>query len=333
MNAKLSLAIAVAMLKRPSWTPIFMSSLLLAGGGPAAVADVPVGRFVDPKPVAGLASSNEDSGVYLSPDELTIYFHSNEVIGGKKHIWMATRASRTAPFGEAEKLPSPINLEGVSSRYPYLSPDGSDLYFASTGQLGGRGGVDIWVSARDTMADAWGEPVKLGANINTSENEWAPELSTDQLTIYFRKRDLYVATRSSVDDQFGPALPLDNINTRADEGSPSISTDGLTLFYFRHDFDAGVPVDLWVSTRPSLDEPFSNPMKLDDFSLGSNINSFAGDFEPHISRDWPALGSKLYFSVFIAEGDWDIYEATWVPEPTSILLLLPAALAMCWRRR
>jgi hypothetical protein len=55
-------------------------------------------------------------------------------------------------------------------------------------------------------------------------------------------------------------------------------------------------------------------MDVNELGLGElNVDNTA-EFSPFISRDWPAAGSKLYFAKAFVETDWDIYEATWVPE-------------------
>ena len=78
-----------------------------------------------------------------------------------------------------------------------------------------------------------------------------------------------------------------------------------------------------MATRSSIDEPFSNPMNLNDFSLGSNVNtSGATEWTPYISRDWPTYGSKIYFGRAEVWEDFDIYEATWVPEPSTAMLAM-----------
>jgi hypothetical protein len=79
----------------------------------------------------------------------------------------------------------------------------------------------------------------------------------------------------------GPA-----INTAANEQHPAISKDGLSL-YFGSDRPGGLGgLDIWVSRRASLDDPWGAPE-----DLGPNINSTANDLAPAFSPD----RHRLYF--------------------------------------
>lgn len=64
---------------------------------------------------------------------------------------------------------------------PFVSPDGSSLYFSSN-MPGGAGGTDIYVSQR-SYDGSWGTPVNLKA-LNTPGNERTPVLGNDQ-SFYF----------------------------------------------------------------------------------------------------------------------------------------------------
>ena len=68
-----------------------------------------------------------------------------------------------------------------------------------------------------------------------------------------------------------------------------------------------------IATRPTKDDAFGDPVALDDFGLGSEINSSVGSsWHPVVSADWPADGSKLYYTGFgNVHSDWEVYEATW----------------------
>lgn len=65
--------------------------------------------------------------------------------------------------------------------HPYITPDGSRIYFVSD-RPGGKGGTDIWYC--DMAGDDWGEPKNLGSKINTPGNEMYPFVSGDS-TLYF----------------------------------------------------------------------------------------------------------------------------------------------------
>lgn len=61
-----------------------------------------------------------------------------------------------------------------SSGHPAITPDGLTLYFVSNNPAG-HGGTDIWKCHRDSAnTDKWSEPINLGSNINTAQNEMFP---------------------------------------------------------------------------------------------------------------------------------------------------------------
>ena len=88
-------------------------------------------------------SISQDLHPCLSTDGLILFFNSKRSGGyGKGDLYITRRASRSDPWEEAVNLGPLVNssaLEGV----PFISADGSTLYFDS-GRTGGYGGQDIW---------------------------------------------------------------------------------------------------------------------------------------------------------------------------------------------
>ena len=77
-------------------------------------------------------------------------------------------------------LPEPLfffDADTVNEGQPYLTPDGTSLYFASDAP-GGYGGKDIYV-AQKQAGGTWGEPKNLGPAINTEGYEGFPFISAD----------------------------------------------------------------------------------------------------------------------------------------------------------
>jgi hypothetical protein len=65
-----------------------------------------------------------------------------------------------------------------------IRTDGLELIFTSD-RPGGLGGLDLWLSTRDTTRDLWTEPINLGPPVNGALNERSPALSTDGKTLFF----------------------------------------------------------------------------------------------------------------------------------------------------
>ncbi len=90
---------------------------------------------------------------------------------------------------------SPINLGPVvntpfAERTPFLHPDGRTLYFSSDGH-GGLGMLDVYKTVRlqeDSWTE-WSEPVNLGRQINTADDDLDFTISTSGTMAYFSSSD------------------------------------------------------------------------------------------------------------------------------------------------
>ena len=124
----------------------------------------------------------------------------------------------------------------------------------------------------------------------------SPSISTDGLSLYADSQqsggyggyDLYVFTRDTIHDDWSAPVNLGlPISSSYGDGNPDISADGLTLF-----FNSGRPGgrgggDMWLATRATTDEPWSEPV-----NLGPPINGPYDDVHPSISAD----GLSLFFA-------------------------------------
>jgi len=171
----------------------------------------------------------------ISSDGLDLYFASwDDWI-----LRVCKRSSKDAPWSSPEKIGPPVGSDepalavGSNDAWsPDISVDGLSLYFAST-RVGGYGSGDIWVTTRLTVEDPWGEPMNLGANVNSSINEGFASISADGLTLVFNRgfRTMCATTRKSIDDDWGPAVILPFNNPPGNFHSPTLSPDGSTLYF------------------------------------------------------------------------------------------------------
>jgi hypothetical protein len=189
---------------------------------------------------------------------------------------------------------TPTSIGWGPSSSPSVSTDHLSLYVTSFGF--GFGDFDIWVHTRETIHDDWPDPVNLGPTINTTRSdEGHADISADGLTLFFVSRrpgghgyaDIWLTTRPTTDEPWSEPVNLGpTINGPYWDSGPSVSTDGLSLF-FRSDRPGGYgDSDIWVSTRETINDPWSEPA-----NLGPIVNSPSGDFAPDISSD----GLKLLF--------------------------------------
>ena len=148
----------------------------------------------------------------------------------------------------------------------------------------------------------FGEATDLGPTINTSSGAGSPSFSNDSLVMYFDSEnrpggyggfgiwggfDIWVATRKTVDDDWGTPVNLGSpVNISGRDGCPCISSDGLTLYFDSIRPGGSGSNDLYVATRRSTSEPWSEPV-----NLGPQVNSAFMDYFPEVSPD----GLLLYF--------------------------------------
>jgi hypothetical protein len=224
----------------------------------------------------------------------------------------------------------PQDLGLGSGGYISVSGDGLELYFMST-RSGGLGDEDLWVSTRQSTADPWGPPVNAQA-LNSSCREAFPSISADGLTLYFSDffygpdrpggtggHDLWMSTRAVPNAPWSAPVNMGTpFNSANQDVSPTISHDGLT-FIFASDRPGGSGgYDLWMCTRPTLQDPWGPPV-----NMGPILNSGSHDYYGNLSPD----GRVLFF-----ESNRSGSYAGWmttrksIDDPWELPTLLPAPL-------
>ena len=191
-----------------------------------------------------------------------------------------------------------------SGRYsdidPFVTPDGSRLYFSSIRPVDGvlRGDVDIWYVERTPAG--WGEPTRLGPEVNGPADELYASASA-RGDLYFAVGpaapapnvdwDIYTAARAG--RGFAGRQPIAAVNTdlpfepqnpTADwEFNPEVSPDGRTLVFTSLRPGGHGYGDLYVSHARRGE--WSTPE-----NLGPAVNTKADEFHPTLARD-----GNLYF--------------------------------------
>jgi hypothetical protein len=101
---------------------------------------------------------------------------------------MSTRPSIDESWSEAVNLGPVIN--GVESEgSPDVSADGLALVFESRREVS-HGVGDLWMSTRTSIDEPWGEPVNLGAEVNTPTWDAGPEFAINDTVLFFSTRGL-----------------------------------------------------------------------------------------------------------------------------------------------
>jgi len=220
-----------------------------------------------------------------------------------------TRLVFSTPTNLGRVVNSPLADEAFC-----ISADGLELCFWSD-RPGGHGDGDIWITKRMTTDGNWDAPKILGPSDNTLDSKIFSSLSPNGLELYFSDwrsyrvtgvmtHDLWVRTREKISDPWGvPANLGPTVNSTFGEALPYVSRDGLSL-YFTSNRPGGLGGgDIWVTTRPSILDPWTQPI-----NLGPPVNTSYHDGSPRLSGD----GSTLYFysSRPSGYGDTDLWQVS-----------------------
>ena len=274
------------------------------------------GSFGDVKQVAGLEQSGHwDVPTYISDDGLTIFLSTTRggtppLSANSMDLYSATRPSVSEPFSVPVR--QDLSRNGIGEQAQTLSADGLTTYY-TIDRNAGNTNFQTWSATRDTIDGEWNVPARL--DIANGFSTRTARISQDELTLYFAASEgrmsqsnlpeLYKVERASPEDPFEQAEPL---GLRG--GNPTVSSDELAIIYNRG--SNPVTEKSLIATRESKDDPFGEPVELNDFGLGSQLRGAVG--WQVISPDWPADGSKLYYSgtsTPFDPGSYEIYEATW----------------------
>ena len=214
-------------------------------------------------------------------------------------------------FGTPTNLGETVN--SLNGGGPSISADGLSLFFDSDRE-GGYGSFDIWMTTRESIQEAWGEPVNLGPTVNTSSIDGTQGISPNGLELYFASSrpgrvggsgwnafDIWVTTRETIDDEWGIPVNLGStINSSSLDWGASITSDGLEL-YFESNRPGGFGQgDIYVSTRATKENGWEQSI-----ILGPPVNTSFSDCDPSISVD----GLVLFFGSDRpgGSGSWDLW--------------------------
>ena len=197
-------------------------------------------------------SARGEGHPHVSRDGCELFFHTSDGLGDylTSRIMVSRRSQPEDPWGEAEELPWPIN-SGDGESEPSLSPNGLELYFDSR-RPGFGFNVNILVARRASKNTPFGEPELFEAGAGSSH------ISHDGLHVFFGSsrapsfgaEDIFVRSRSSVDDEFGPSVHLPApINSPVAEYGYATSPDG--MLYFSRLQDTPFASTIWKVQLPS----------------------------------------------------------------------------------
>jgi hypothetical protein len=187
-------------------------------------------------------------------------------------------------------LGAPINSPSGDFA-PNISIDGHLLFFSSD-RPGGHGGSDIYMSRRDNPnEDGWDAPVNVGPELNTADNEQAPNYHQNAEegagNVYFNRgnavlnqADLYYASVSRDRVGHGPVVFVTELNLAGfNEQAASLRHDAKEIFFFSNRPGGQGGIDIWTSTRQNANDSWSPPANV------VSLNTPAFDGTPNLSFD------------------------------------------------
>jgi hypothetical protein len=153
----------------------------------------------------GVNSLSTDAGPsYFDNDEVGVpqlYFNSNR-LNGSGSIYVSEQAA-DGSFGPAVLV---LELSLGDGNRASIRHDGREIFFTSTRPGSIANSADLWVATRETVFDAWSEPINLGSTVNGELLDVQPYISADRETLFFASTrpggfgstDLYMSTRTKL---------------------------------------------------------------------------------------------------------------------------------------
>lgn len=180
----------------------------------------------------------------FDPQDIKVYYVSDGGHGGDQDIIFSGKKDDEEKYwGKGQSAGHEVN-SSYHEGSVYMAPDGQTMYFSSQGHSS-IGGFDIFVSYRDKQG-LWGEPVNLGAPINSPYDESYFTISANGKYAYFSSNrvggsggmDIYKATFwgepkkpiVNTEDHLIASLTAPVVNTYVPQSVEVSERNSLTVF-------------------------------------------------------------------------------------------------------
>lgn len=210
--------------------------------------DDATGKWTEAEPVKGsLNSEGHDASLSISPDGKQIFIYKNEKEVTRSGDIFYSTLGKNDKWTAPKTLPSAINSSYFESSAS-LSADGKTLYFVSERRVKDAvGNGDIYMVQKIDKT-TWGEPVNLGAVVNTVEDEVSVFIHPDGKTLFFSSKghnsmggyDIFKTVRNDKGIWSKPENLGYPINSVGDDLHFVLTTDNKTAYYSALNSEKGI---------------------------------------------------------------------------------------------
>jgi len=138
----------------------------------------------------------DNSIIYLSKDNNQIFFSSYGEDGTKGKEIFTTNRLENGEFSKPVSLGAPVNTD-FDEDYPFLHPNGKDLFFCSKGH-NSMGGYDVFKTTYNEATKKWSEPENLDFPINTPDDDILFVTDSSEKQAYFSSARASITGKTEV---------------------------------------------------------------------------------------------------------------------------------------
>ncbi len=249
-------------------------------GAPSCDPLQPFGTHV---PMDALNTEDGEGAARVTADGKTLYFGRGTFDWSELRV--ASRESESDPFESSSVLMSTATAP-TTGVYGYGGASVTEDQLTMVFGCFRAGSWDVCSSSRSSTLGSWSTPQVI-ESVSTTGPDMDPTIRFDGLELFFARGGapgdpvfIMVATRPSLADDFGAPALVAALREGGDR-NPTLSHDGLTLYFssVRANEHHQGWLDIWKTTRPSLDGDWGDPVIVPDLSSPYNdaLGSLSAD--------------------------------------------------------
>lgn len=147
-------------------------------------------RWKTPIEFDGRLKVTEIASHFFINDEETMIYFSRRTSRGDLDLYQTTYNSGTSSWSDPIPVPGDVNTR-YDEDSPFLSHDGSTLYYSTNNPKLSIGGYDVVSTAWGASSSSWGNATNLGFPINTVDDEINYSLNEDNISGFLSSNRLH----------------------------------------------------------------------------------------------------------------------------------------------